>query len=77
MPKAALKRPQKVRVVTKAVLRREIKKAIDRLPDSRLQSIADYLMHLSRPPLKERIEKAEREFKAGIWVDWRKVRDDV
>jgi hypothetical protein len=60
-----------------SVLRREIKKAIDRLPADRLPSVADYIAFLNRPTLAERIRQAEREFKANKGVDWRKVRDDV
>jgi hypothetical protein len=58
-------------------LRREIKKAIDRVPEERLASLADYVAFLNRPSLKEQVEKAEREFKAGKGVNWRKVRSDV
>ena len=58
-------------------LRREIKKAIDRVPEERLASLADYVAFLNRPSLKEQVEKAEREFKAGKGVNWRKVRPDV
>ena len=60
-----------------AALRREIKKAIDRLPVDRLESVADYIAFVNRPTLKDRIQKAEKEFKAGKGIDWRKVRDDV
>jgi hypothetical protein len=60
-----------------ALLRREIKKAIDTLPPERLASVADYIAFLKRPSLRERIEKAERDLKAGKGIDWRKVRDDV
>ena len=60
-----------------AALRREIKKAIDQLPGDRLESVADYIAFVNRPTLKQRIEKAEAEFKAGKGIDWRKVRDDV
>jgi hypothetical protein len=63
--------------MTEATLRREIKKAIDRLPSDRLSSVADYVAFLNRPSLDEQIEKAEREFKAKKGVNWRKVRDDV
>jgi hypothetical protein len=58
-------------------LRREIKKAIDRVPVDRLKSLADYTAFLNRPSLKEQVEKAEREFKAGKGINWRKVRTDV
>jgi hypothetical protein len=60
-----------------ASLRREIKKAIDRLPEDRLASIADYIAFVSRPTLKQRVEKAEEEFKANKGINWRQVRDDV
>jgi hypothetical protein len=61
--------------MTTANLRREIKKAIDALPPDRLSSVADFVAFLRRPSLRERIEKAERELKAGKGIDWRKVRD--
>jgi hypothetical protein len=60
-----------------AALRRELKKVIDHLPIDRLESVADYIAFVNRPTLKERIRKAEEEFKAGKGIDWRKVRDDV
>jgi hypothetical protein len=60
-----------------ASLRREIKKAVDRLPVDRLGSVADYIAFLIRPSLQEEIEKAERDLKADKGVDWRKVRSDV
>ena len=63
--------------MTESLLRREIKKAIDRLPVDRLPSVADYIAFLNRPTLGERIETAERELKRGKGVHWRKVRDDV
>jgi hypothetical protein len=55
-------------------LRREIKKAVDRLPQKRLESLADYVESLSRPPLHERIAKAEKDVAAGKGVE---VRSDV
>ena len=58
-------------------LRREIKKAIDNVPEERLASLADYVAFLNRPSLKEQVEEAEREFKAGKGVNWRKVGSDV
>ena len=58
-------------------LRREIKKAIDRIPEDRLESLADYVAFLNRPSLKEQVEEAERAFTAGKGIDWRKVRSDV
>ena len=60
-----------------ALLRREIKKAIDRLPGERLASVADYVAFLNRPDLAEQIETAERDLKANKGINWRKVRDDV
>jgi hypothetical protein len=63
--------------MTEAKLRREIKKAIDRLPDDRLSSLADYVAFLDLPTLRHRIEQAERDLKAGKGVNWRKVRNDV
>ena len=61
----------------RTALRREIKKAIDRIPEDRLASLADYVAFLNRPSLKEQVEEAERAFKAGKGVNWRKVRSDV
>jgi hypothetical protein len=63
--------------MTDALLRREIKKAIDRLPGDRLPSVADYIAFLDRPTLGQQIEKAERDLKADKGVNWRQVRDDV
>jgi hypothetical protein len=63
--------------MTEPLLRREIKKAIDRLPVDRLTSAADYIAFLNRPTLGRRIEKAKRDLKATKGVNWRKVRDDV
>ena len=58
-------------------LRRRIKKEIDRLPPSRLASLADYLGYLTRPPLTQRLDAAEKAIAAGKGVNWRKVRSDV
>ena len=58
-------------------LRREIKKAVDRLPTERLLSLADYVDFLNRPPLVRRVKAAEKESAAGKGVNWRKVRSDV
>ncbi len=58
-------------------LRREIKKAVDRLPPERLASLADYVQFLTRPPLELRVAAAERAIAAGKGVNWRKVRSDV
>ena len=63
--------------MSESALRREIKKAIHRLPLDRLPSVADYIAFLNRPTLRQRIEKAERDLKANKGVNWRKVRDDV
>ena len=63
--------------MTDALLRREIKKAIDRLPVDRLSSVADYVAFLNLPTLRLRIEQAERDLKANKGVNWREVRDDV
>ncbi len=59
--------------MTDATLRREIKKAIDRLPVERLSSVADYVAFLNRPSLEQQIEKAERDLKANKGINWRKV----
>ena len=61
----------------KSVLRRDIKKAVDRLPDDRLPSVADYIAFMNRPTLKEQIVKAEQDLKADKGVNWRRVRGDV
>jgi hypothetical protein len=58
-------------------LRREIKKAIDHLPQERLASLADYVDFLNRPPLLQRLREAEKAIDAGKGVNWRKVRSDV
>jgi hypothetical protein len=58
-------------------LRREIKKAVDRLPRERLESLVDYVHFLNRPPLAQRIKDAEKAIDAGKGVNWRKVRSDV
>jgi hypothetical protein len=58
-------------------LRREIKKAIDRLPPERLESLADYVHFLTRPSLTRRLDKAEKAIAAGQGLNWRKVRSDV
>ena len=57
-------------------LRREIKKAVDRLPPERLASLADYVHFLTRPPLEQRVAAAERAIAAGKGINWRKVRSD-
>jgi hypothetical protein len=58
-------------------LRRKIKKVIDRLPPQRLESVADYVAFLDRPPIADRVAAAEKAIAAGKGVDWRKVRKDV
>lgn len=58
-------------------LRDEIKKAIDGVPGERLASLADYVHFLSRPPIVDEIEKAEKAIAAGKGVSWRAVRNDV
>jgi hypothetical protein len=58
-------------------LRRELKKAIDSLPPERLESVADYIAFLNRPPLLCRIAEAEKAIAEGKEVNWRKVRSDV
>jgi hypothetical protein len=63
--------------MTENVLRREIKKAIDRLPGDRLSSVADYIAFLDRPTIAQEIERSERQLKANRGVKWRQVRDDV
>jgi hypothetical protein len=63
--------------MTVVELRREIKKAIDRLPPERLELLADYVQFLNRPSLSHRLQAAERELASGKGVPWRKVRADV
>jgi len=63
--------------MSKTELRREIKKAVDRLPPDRLESLADYVQYLSRPSLEERITVAKKDIAAGKGVSWRTVRRDV
>ena len=58
-------------------LRRRIKKEIDRLPPRRLESLADYVAYLTRPPLTQRLAAAEKAIASGKGVNWRKVRTDV
>ena len=58
-------------------LRREIKKAVDRLPPERLTSLADYVHFLTRPALEQRLATAEKAVAAGKGLNWRKVRSDV
>jgi hypothetical protein len=58
-------------------LRREIKKAIDRLPAERLASLADYVHFLSHSDLDRRIVSAEKAIASGHGVNWRKVRTDA
>lgn len=63
--------------MTPIKLRREIKKVVDRLPPERLNSLADYVNFLNRPPIEERVAAAERAIASGKGVSWRKVRSDV
>jgi len=58
-------------------LRREIKKAVDKLPPGRLESLADYVDFLIRPSLDKRLAAAEKAIASGKGVSWRKVRRDV
>ena len=58
-------------------LRRKIKKAIDRLPPRRLESLADYVDFLDRQPIAERLRVAQKAIASGRGVNWRKVRSDV
>ena len=47
-------------------LRREIKKAVDRLPPEWLDSLADYVYCLNRPPLARQLVEAEKAIAAGV-----------
>jgi len=58
-------------------LRRKIKKAVDHLPPKRLESLADYVEFLNRPPLIDRLRAAEKAIASGKGINWRKVRRDV
>ena len=58
-------------------LRQQIKKAVDRVPTERLQSLAEYIQFLSRPPLVHLVERAEKAITTGQSVPWRSVRDDL
>ncbi|MGD0461826.1 MAG: hypothetical protein ABSB74_04985 [Tepidisphaeraceae bacterium] len=58
-------------------LRREIKKAVDRLPPRQLESLVDYVHFLNRPTIAQRISAAEKAIASGKGVNWRKVRSDV
>ena len=60
-----------------AELRREIKKAVDRIPAERLESLADFVQFLNRPVMAERIAAAEKAIASGKGANWRKVRSDV
>jgi hypothetical protein len=60
-----------------ATLRRKIKSAVDRLPPKRLESLADYVEFLNRPPLTLRLAAAEKAIASGKGVKWRRVRSDV
>jgi hypothetical protein len=64
-------------VMTTAELRRRIKKAIDRLPPKRLESLADYVAYLDRQPIGDRIAAARKAISSGKGVNWRRVRSDV
>jgi hypothetical protein len=58
-------------------LRCQIKRAIDRLPPERLESLADYVYFLTRPSLARRLDDAEKAIASGQGLNWRKVRSDV
>jgi hypothetical protein len=58
-------------------LRQEIKKAVDRLPPDRLESLADYVSLLNRPTLSRRLKEAEKAIASGEGTSWRKSRTDV
>lgn len=58
-------------------LRRKLKKEIDRVPPSRLASLAEYIQFLNHPPIADRLLTAKKAIAAGKGVNWRKVRTDV
>ena len=64
-------------IMSTVELRRKIKKAVDKLPPKRLESLADYVQFLNRPPLMERLAAAQKAIAAGKGVNWRRVRSDV
>lgn len=59
--------------MTSSQLRKQIKKSVDAIPPERLTSLAEYVAFLSRPPLKDRIERAEKAIAARKGVNWRTV----
>jgi hypothetical protein len=63
--------------VSTVELRRQIKKAIDRLPPDRLETLANYIHSLTRPALFPRLAQAETAISSGKGVNWRKIRSDV
>jgi len=63
--------------MTTAQLRKQVKKAVDTVPAERLAALAEFVAFLSRPPLRERLARARREFASGKGVNWRTVRSDV
>ena len=63
--------------MTTIQLRREIKKAVDRLPPERLTSLAEFVNFLDNTALRKRLLEAEKSIAAGKGVNWRKVRSDV
>lgn len=65
------------RFVSTVELRREIKKAVDRLSPERLASLADYDQFLTHPALEQRLAATERAIASGKGINWRKVRSDV
>jgi hypothetical protein len=58
-------------------LRREIKKAVDKLPPARLESLADYVDFLTRSGLDKRLARAEKAIASGKGINWRNVPSDV
>lgn len=63
--------------MSRVTLRTAIKKTIDQVPADRLPSLADFVAFLAQRPLRERVERAERDLKAGRGTPWRSVRKDV
>jgi hypothetical protein len=75
---------------TKAELRREVKRAIDRLSDERLRAAAEFLAYLQYmeseeatqeilriPGAIEQIEQGIKDIAEGKMINWREVRRDV
>jgi hypothetical protein len=77
--------------MTTTTLKNRINKTIRKLPKEKLQVVDDFVSYLADrnddneatkellaiPGLLQEIEAAEKEFKEGKGINWRKVRKDV